>query len=101
MLGDLRDRVWLRRGVCVAAGRDSLSQRSLHVGSTAKRRGRHLCYISPARSRRHPHALSERNLAISDFPITRRWPPTHEDRIQLYSLNTPNGVKVSIMLEET
>ncbi|MDR3388217.1 MAG: glutathione binding-like protein [Rudaea sp.] len=38
---------------------------------------------------------------LSDFPITARWPATHPDRIQLYSLNTPNGVKVSIMLEET
>lgn len=38
---------------------------------------------------------------LSDFPITRRWPPEHPDRIQLYSLGTPNGVKVSIMLEET
>jgi len=38
---------------------------------------------------------------LADFPITRRWPATHPDRIQLYSLNTPNGVKASIMLEET
>ena len=38
---------------------------------------------------------------LSDFPITARWPARHPDRIQLYSLNTPNGVKVSIMLEET
>ena len=38
---------------------------------------------------------------LSDFPITRRWPAEHPDRLQLYSLNTPNGVKVSIMLEET
>jgi GSH-dependent disulfide-bond oxidoreductase len=37
---------------------------------------------------------------LSDFPITRRWPAQHPDRLQLYSLNTPNGVKVSIMLEE-
>ena len=37
---------------------------------------------------------------LSDFPITRRWPAEHPDRLQLYSLNTPNGVKVSIMLEE-
>ncbi|HYD72703.1 MAG TPA: glutathione S-transferase N-terminal domain-containing protein [Candidatus Binatia bacterium] len=37
---------------------------------------------------------------LSEFPITRRWPPQHPDRIQLYSLNTPNGVKVSIALEE-
>jgi GSH-dependent disulfide-bond oxidoreductase len=38
---------------------------------------------------------------LADFPITGRWPPSHPDRLQLYSLNTPNGVKVSIMLEET
>ena len=38
---------------------------------------------------------------LADFPITRRWPAEHPDRLQLYSLNTPNGVKVSIMLEET
>jgi GST-like protein len=38
---------------------------------------------------------------LSDFAITRRWPAQHPDRIQLYSLNTPNGVKASIMLEET
>jgi GSH-dependent disulfide-bond oxidoreductase len=38
---------------------------------------------------------------LSAFPITRRWPAAHPDRLQLYSLNTPNGVKVSIMLEET
>lgn len=37
---------------------------------------------------------------LSAFPITRRWPARHPDRLQLYSLNTPNGVKVSIMLEE-
>jgi GSH-dependent disulfide-bond oxidoreductase len=30
-----------------------------------------------------------------------KWQATHPDRIQLYSLPTPNGVKVSIMLEET
>ena len=37
---------------------------------------------------------------LSAFPITRRWPAKHPDRLQLYSLNTPNGVKASIMLEE-
>ncbi|MEJ6789233.1 glutathione S-transferase N-terminal domain-containing protein [Brevundimonas sp. BR2-1] len=37
---------------------------------------------------------------LSAFPITGRWPARHPDRLQLYSLNTPNGVKVSIMLEE-
>lgn len=38
---------------------------------------------------------------LADFPITARWPARHPTRIQLYSLNTPNGVKASIMLEET
>ncbi|MDA8348882.1 MAG: glutathione S-transferase N-terminal domain-containing protein [Pseudomonadota bacterium] len=34
------------------------------------------------------------------FPVTRKWPARHPERLQLYSLPTPNGVKVSIMLEE-
>ncbi|ADU38482.1 glutathione S-transferase N-terminal domain-containing protein [Variovorax paradoxus] len=38
---------------------------------------------------------------LSSFPITAKWPAQHPDRLQLYSLPTPNGVKVSIMLEET
>ncbi|MEO6320056.1 MAG: glutathione S-transferase N-terminal domain-containing protein [Polaromonas sp.] len=45
-------------------------------------------------------ALSAKS-ALSDFPITQKWPAQHPDRLQLYSLPTPNGVKVSIMLEET
>jgi GST-like protein len=39
-------------------------------------------------------------MSLSSFPITKRWPAQHPDRLQLYSLPTPNGVKVSIMLEE-
>jgi GST-like protein len=38
---------------------------------------------------------------LSAYAITRKWPPQHAERLQLYSLPTPNGVKVSIMLEET
>ncbi|KZM51606.1 glutathione binding-like protein [Labrenzia sp. OB1] len=38
---------------------------------------------------------------LSEFQITRKWPPRHPDRIQLYSLPTPNGIKASAMLEET
>ena len=38
---------------------------------------------------------------LARFAITEKWPAQHPDRIQLYSLPTPNGVKVSIMLEET
>lgn len=37
---------------------------------------------------------------LSAFPITKKWPAQHPDRLQLYSLPTPNGVKVSIALEE-
>ena len=37
---------------------------------------------------------------LSDFPITARWPARYPDRLQLYSFPTPNGVKVSIPLEE-
>jgi GST-like protein len=39
-------------------------------------------------------------LDVSAFQITQRWPAKHPDRLQLYSLPTPNGVKVEIMLEE-
>jgi GSH-dependent disulfide-bond oxidoreductase len=49
----------------------------------------------PARHRTTPMS------ALSAFAITRKWPAAHPDRIQLYSLPTPNGVKVSILLEET
>ena len=37
---------------------------------------------------------------LSAFPITKKWPAQHPDRLQLYSLPTPNGVKISILLEE-
>jgi GST-like protein len=37
---------------------------------------------------------------LQHFPITRKWPARHPERLQLYSLATPNGVKVSILLEE-
>ncbi|MCK9517026.1 MAG: glutathione S-transferase N-terminal domain-containing protein [Ottowia sp.] len=38
---------------------------------------------------------------LNAFPVTHKWPARHPDRLQLYSLPTPNGVKASIMLEET
>ncbi|WP_374537885.1 glutathione S-transferase C-terminal domain-containing protein [Chitinimonas taiwanensis] len=37
---------------------------------------------------------------LAAFPITEKWPAQHPERLQLYSLATPNGVKVSILLEE-
>ncbi len=37
---------------------------------------------------------------LTDFPVTQKWPAQYPDRLQLYSLATPNGVKISIMLEE-
>ena len=45
--------------------------------------------------------MSDSGAALAAFPITRKWPPHHPDRIQLYSLPTPNGIKVGVMLEET
>jgi GST-like protein len=38
---------------------------------------------------------------LSQYPITAKWPASHPERIQLYSLPTPNGQKVGVMLEET
>jgi GSH-dependent disulfide-bond oxidoreductase len=38
---------------------------------------------------------------LSSFPITQKWPAQYPGWIQLYSLPTPNGIKVSVMLEET
>ena len=38
---------------------------------------------------------------LSDFKILKKWPAENPNVLQLYSLPTPNGVKVSIMLEET
>ncbi len=37
---------------------------------------------------------------LTDFPITKKWPAAHPERLQLYSMPTPNGVKIPIMLEE-
>src|SRR6201987_4525318 len=45
--------------------------------------------------------MTDADAALAAFPITRKWPAQHPDRIQLFSLPTPNGVKVSVMLEET
>src|ERR1700710_653916 len=39
--------------------------------------------------------------ALSAYPIATKYPAQHPDRLQLYSLATPNGIKVSVMLEET
>ncbi len=51
---------------------------------------------------RFPTSMNESVMSdLSNFPITEKWPAQHPDHIQLYSLPTPNGVKVSIMLEET
>ena len=39
-------------------------------------------------------------LSFHEHPITRKWPAQFPDWLQLYSLPTPNGIKVSVMLEE-
>jgi len=45
--------------------------------------------------------MSDQAKDLSQFPIARKWPARHPERLQLYSLPTPNGVKAAIMLEET
>src|SRR5882672_12110131 len=52
-------------------------------------------------SRHRLKPMTERYADLSAFPITKKWPAQHPERLQLYSLPTPNGVKVSIALEET
>jgi GST-like protein len=47
------------------------------------------------------HTAGETMSALDSFPITKKWPARYPDRLQLYSLPTPNGVKASIALEET
>jgi GST-like protein len=37
---------------------------------------------------------------LADYPVANKWPPRFPERLQLYSLGTPNGLKVSIFLEE-
>ena len=53
--------------------------------------------VTPGTARRYSARMTD----LSTFPITKKWPAQHPDRLQLYSLPTPNGVKASIMLEET
>ena len=76
------------------------------MGLSAKRKKTRLYALAP------PHAttcatgitaayIGRMTAALDTFPITRKWPARHPDRLQLYSLATPNGVKASIMLEET
>src|SRR6478609_3032311 len=72
--------------------------------ASASSAGRRECCGRPkvSLSAGQQHASTEpRMLDLSAFPITKRWPAQHPDRLQLYSLPTPNGVKASIMLEET
>lgn len=37
---------------------------------------------------------------LDEHPVTRRWPAKDPSVLQLYSLPTPNGIKVGVMLEE-
>src|SRR5688572_5076221 len=59
-----------------------------------------LCFMGPPGERESILDKLAGMDTLADFPITKKWPPRHPDRIQLYSLPTPNGVKVSIALEE-
>src|SRR5499426_1881815 len=97
----------------------SATRKSIAMAAHAKPAGRgRSCNFPPAHQRRPaplwwPRAAgviglsamsdvtTEQAMAnLSQFPITARWPARHPDRLQLYSWPTPNGVKVSIALEE-
>ena len=45
--------------------------------------------------------MSKQTKSVSDLLITKRWPAKNPNILQFYSMPTPNGQKVSIMLEET
>jgi GST-like protein len=66
--------------------------------------GQEISYVGPVPGQGHQARLIDRECsmnAIPDFKISQKWPASFPDRIQLYSLPTPNGIKVSAMLEET
>lgn len=48
----------------------------------------------------NPNSMNLDFASLADYPITQRWPAKQPERLQLYSYPTPNGVKVSIALEE-
>ena len=94
----------------LAAGGDALTDRVAETlrewAGHARERGVAAIFEAAQLSGMGDRVLSwqngERHMTdLANFPITSRWPARHPDRIQLYSLNTPNGVKASIMLEET
>jgi GST-like protein len=88
----------IRVNVCLLWGNARAGlRRSLASSPRAQCRSRQLD-LDPARP--HPSFTKDRMNDLSSFPITGKWPAAHPDRLQLYSLPTPNGVKVSIMLEE-
>jgi len=70
------------------------------AGASGRRPAQRAATVPP----RHMPVSSAQGVTMSDlanFPVTRKWPAQHPERIQLYSLPTPNGVKISVMLEET
>ena len=93
------DTAAVAEGIAVWNGDGHRGQRrARNSGRAGQRLHRH----RQRRRYREPRGRQGRRMTsdLSTFPITRRWPAAHPDRLQLYSLPTPNGVKVSIMLEE-
>lgn len=92
------------RPVSVDAGilRERRNTNSHHWYAAGLQPARLCIYLYVILTRTGIHQTREcRMTDLSDFEISRKWPATHPDRIQLYSLPTPNGIKVSAMLEET
>jgi len=44
--------------------------------------------------------MTDTNNSLAAFPVTERWPAKDPSVLQLFSFPTPNGVKISIALEE-
>ena len=82
--------------VCADVVQRGWQQRRVHGFVTPRQRRFILRHIL-----RGPELLENPPMSdLSAFSITNKWPAKHPERLQLYSLPTPNGVKVSIMLEE-
>jgi GST-like protein len=104
----MRSPLGRHRETQVAGFQEAFSRVPNHVlpdiDPLARRRPRRSAKIAQrAGTCRYDGALSSEDLFMNDlsaFPVTHKWPAQHPERLQLYSLPTPNGVKVSIMLEE-
>src|SRR5579875_1637859 len=87
-------------GGIVSAG--SAHARPAQAGTASRRPAASVAIFMALLYTRDANRPTEARMAdISAFPVAAKWPPAHPERLQYYGLPTPNGVKVTIMLEET